>query len=130
MTTNTIIHADQDLLGRRGSDHPPIFLGDGDLDIPTSSDPAEITCPWCRRALGLLDDDPVPAEEESKVREWTVRTSVEGLLDEVTIDADAIELNDDPATISFVRDGRVVAGYQLRYVVQWVAEDAMVERDV
>lgn len=130
MTTNTIIHADQELLGRRGSDHPPILRADDGFDLPMSSDPAEITCLWCRRTIGLLDDDPVPTEEESKVREWTVRTSVEGALDEVTIDADAIELNDDPATISFVRGGRVVAGYQLRYVVQWVAEDAMVERDV
>lgn len=130
MTTNTIIHADQDLLGRRGADHPPIPRLDSLPDLLTSTNPAEISCLWCRRALGLLDDDPVPAEEESKVREWTVTVANSGgAVDEVTVDADEVEINDDPPTLSFLREGRLVAGFPLGRVVCWFSDDSQLEKD-
>lgn len=127
MTQDITVHADQDLIGRRGVNHPPLISLDP-MNLRTSAVDEEITCAWCRRALGLLAETPLPEKEESKARGWTVYVSVSGEpMEAVSFDADRIEVNEGPPSVSFLRDDKLVAGFPLGRVVYWVSEDATLD---
>lgn len=128
--TMTIIHAEPELLGRRQINHPPVHLPTDD-GLATSAVAAEITCAWCRRTLGLLDETPLP-DAGSETRQWTVflaKMFDDESAAEVRVDADRLELTVDPVTITLMRDGVPVFGAPLSRVTHWLSEDSRVEKD-
>jgi len=117
------VHASEELLGRRAVNHPPGFDPTG----LTSEQNDDINCHWCRSTLGLAE---LPTQTGVKVREWTVVTCIDGVLDQTTVDADTIELNGDLGSIKFLRDGAGVFGAPLVRIAYWFAEDVQLEKDL
>lgn len=126
------IHADPEILGRRLTNHPPTEPDDDGLS--TTTEPGDITCEWCRHALGINDikakDEKEVEEKAVDVRTWTVVLGDGGDAETVNVDADTIDTDLDTRIVTFSRDGQSVLGVPLVRARYWFAEDVELDKNV
>jgi len=125
------IHADPEILGRRLTSHPPAAPGDDGLSITT--EPGDITCDWCRHALGINDINPkgdkAEGEKEAEVRSFTVAYAHDGIVEKLTADADRIEVHEEGNFLALLRADQLVVGVPMGRVVFWVAANAELDKE-